>query len=284
MADRDSLPDGDDYYAILNLPRTATVDDIRHAYRTLGPAVHPDKLSHTLELASVRLPPNYPLASTFHRVQRAAAVLSDPLTRWAWDEHGEEGVKVAEKLRARLAWRTEQSARDYITRAVKANRQRSGADEQMEEEEDDDAKDSRDGSKQTAPRLGAGLQSLQSLSSSTRVVYAAQCLFAVWLSCSSVQSRRQSNLLPPIQQTTRPLHLQPPYPPPSILPPLLPRPHPPPPRLLLPPPLSRSAPVRHSDAQHGGRGDAQGRGWGWECVVDWVAAAVGVVGWLGCRL
>jgi len=169
MASPDSLPP-DDYYAILNLPRTATVDDIRHAYRTLGPAVHPDKLHHTLTLASVTLPPAYPLASTFHRVQRAAAVLSDPLTRWAWDKYGEEGVRVAEKLRVRLAWRTEQSARDYISRAVKANRQRSNANgPQQEEQREDDEEDG--SSKQAGQRLGAGLLSLQSLSSSTRVVY-----------------------------------------------------------------------------------------------------------------
>ena len=125
MSSSPALPH-DDYYAILNLPRTASLDDIRHAYRILGPAVHPDKLHHTLTLASVSLPPSFPLASTFHRVQRAAAVLSDPLTRWAWDEYGEDGVKAAEKLRARLAWRTEQSAREYIRNAVTADRQRSG--------------------------------------------------------------------------------------------------------------------------------------------------------------
>ena len=172
MASLDSLP-SDDYYAILNLPRTATVDDVRHAYRTLGPAVHPDKLHHTLSVASVTLPPTYPLASTFHRVQRAAAVLSDPLTRWAWDEYGEEGVRVAEKLRVRLAWRTEHSARDCIARAVKANRQRSGADEQMDEDETDEDSDATDSSRtrRRRQRLGAGLLSLQSLSSSTRVVY-----------------------------------------------------------------------------------------------------------------
>ena len=168
MASSDSLP-ADDYYAILNLPHTASVDDIRHSYRILGPAVHPDKLNHTLNLASVALPPAYPLASTFHRVQRAAAVLSEPLTRWAYDRYGEEGVRVAEKLRVRLAWRKEQSAREYIARTVKANRLRSNANAQHDEHREDDEDDC--GSKQTGQRLGAGLLSLQSLSSSTRVVY-----------------------------------------------------------------------------------------------------------------
>ena len=134
MASPDPLP-ADDYYAILNLPRTATVDDIRHAYRILGPAVHPDKLHHTLTLSSLSLPPSYPLASTFHRVQRAAAVLTDPLTRWAWDEYGEEGVRVAEKMRSRLAWRTEQSAREYIARTLQATGQRGSASERRREEE-----------------------------------------------------------------------------------------------------------------------------------------------------
>ena len=175
MSSSTALP-YDDYYAILNLPRTASLDDIRHAYRTLGPAVHPDKLHHTLALASVSLPPSYPLASTFHRVQRAAAVLSDPLTRWAWDEYGEEGARVAEKMRARLAWRTEQSARDFIARTVQANSQRAGANKRQQEErreaEEDDDDDVDDGSaKQSGRRLGPGLLSLQSLSSSSRVVY-----------------------------------------------------------------------------------------------------------------
>ena len=171
MASPDTPPP-DDYYAILNLPRTASVEDIRHAYRILGPAVHPDKLNHTLTLASVTLPPAYPLASTFHRVQRAAAVLSDPLTRWAWDEYGEEGVKVAEKMRVRLAWRTEQSAREHIARTVRSSRQRSSASEQQQEEQREDDDDDNGSKQQTGQRLGAGLLSLQSLSSSTRVVYA----------------------------------------------------------------------------------------------------------------
>lgn len=168
MASPDALPT-DDYYAILNLPRAATVDDIRHAYRILGPAVHPDKLHHTLTLSSISLPPSYPLASTFHRVQRAAAVLTDPLTRWAWDEYGEEGVRVAEKMRSRLAWRTEQSAREYIARTLQATRQRGSATERQREEEREDEEV---GATQPGHKLGAGLVSLQSLSSSTRVIYA----------------------------------------------------------------------------------------------------------------
>lgn len=38
--------DQEEYYALLNIPRTATQDEIRSAYRRLCRIYHPDRLAH----------------------------------------------------------------------------------------------------------------------------------------------------------------------------------------------------------------------------------------------
>jgi DnaJ-class molecular chaperone len=72
---------GKDYYAILQIPRTATQVDIRKAYRTLAIKYHPDK--NTAENA----------AELFKEVNEAYEVLSNEEERRVYDLHGEEGVK-----------------------------------------------------------------------------------------------------------------------------------------------------------------------------------------------
>ncbi len=67
-----------DYYAILELPQSATEEEIKHAYRTLARRYHPD--SRAEDVATV----------LFHEIQAAYAVLSDPVSRRAYDQRRAE--------------------------------------------------------------------------------------------------------------------------------------------------------------------------------------------------
>ncbi|EDQ88801.1 uncharacterized protein MONBRDRAFT_32622 [Monosiga brevicollis MX1] len=82
--------DTDNYYAVLNVPKEATADEIRAAFRRLCVFYHPDK--HTK-------PEAQELASTlFPKIQRAYAVLSDPQTRAIYDLYGAAGVEAGHEL------------------------------------------------------------------------------------------------------------------------------------------------------------------------------------------
>lgn len=66
-----------DYYKILGVPKTATTDDIKNAYRKLARKHHPD------------LNPNDPTAvKTFQQINEANEVLSDPEKRKKYDQYG----------------------------------------------------------------------------------------------------------------------------------------------------------------------------------------------------
>ncbi|KAI0790406.1 hypothetical protein C8Q75DRAFT_114809 [Abortiporus biennis] len=77
-------PEKEFYYTVLNLPTTASDYEIRDRYRQLSVLFHPDKQQdeRTKETASKR----------FLEVQKAYQVLSDPVTRQAYDLLGVEGL------------------------------------------------------------------------------------------------------------------------------------------------------------------------------------------------
>ncbi|KAJ3556184.1 hypothetical protein NM688_g2166 [Phlebia brevispora] len=81
------------YYAVLNLPKTATDHEIRDRYRQLSMLFHPDRQrSKEIEATAVK---------RFLEIQKAYEILSDPITRQAYDLFGLEGVKL---LSPRQAW------------------------------------------------------------------------------------------------------------------------------------------------------------------------------------
>jgi len=70
-----------DFYAILGVPRTATADDIKKAYRTLSKELHPDK--HKGDKGK---------EDTFKEVNEAYEVLNNPDKRKRYDQFGEAGA------------------------------------------------------------------------------------------------------------------------------------------------------------------------------------------------
>lgn len=79
-----------DYYKILGIDKTATEKDIKNAYRKLARKYHPD------------LNPNSADAkSHFQQINEANEVLSDPVKRKKYDQHGEDWKHADEFEKAR---------------------------------------------------------------------------------------------------------------------------------------------------------------------------------------
>ncbi|NWW24336.1 DJB13 protein, partial [Falcunculus frontatus] len=76
---RDAM--GLDYYAVLELDRGATTDDIKKAYRKLALKYHPLKCKEPSGL------------KRFQLLAEAYDVLSDPMKKGIYDKFGEEGLK-----------------------------------------------------------------------------------------------------------------------------------------------------------------------------------------------
>src|ERR1035437_1152732 len=72
-----------DYYEILGVPRSASQDDLKNAFRNLARKLHPD----------VNKEPD--AEERFKGVNEAYAVLSDADKRAAYDRYGVEGLKGA---------------------------------------------------------------------------------------------------------------------------------------------------------------------------------------------
>nr|CAH7736419.1 unnamed protein product [Callosobruchus chinensis] len=70
-----------DYYKILNIPRSATKDQIKKAYKLLALKWHPDKNPDKPEEACKR----------FREISQAYEVLSDPKKKKSYDLYGRDG-------------------------------------------------------------------------------------------------------------------------------------------------------------------------------------------------
>lgn len=81
-----------DYYKILEIPKTATTEDIKKAYRKLARKLHPD------------LNPNDKEANKkFQQINEANEVLSDPEKRKKYDQYGENWENAEQFERGRQA-------------------------------------------------------------------------------------------------------------------------------------------------------------------------------------
>jgi len=76
---------GESLYILLEVPRDATPEDIRRAYRKMALRHHPDK---NLDDPSA--------ADRFREISRAHFILSDEPKRAFYDRHGSQGVYVVE--------------------------------------------------------------------------------------------------------------------------------------------------------------------------------------------
>jgi molecular chaperone DnaJ len=73
-----------DFYAVLNVPREATDDDIKKSYRRLAMQWHPDKNGGSKEAED-----------KFKEISEAYDILRDPQKRAAYDRYGEAGLRGA---------------------------------------------------------------------------------------------------------------------------------------------------------------------------------------------
>ncbi|KAH8101824.1 DnaJ-domain-containing protein [Cristinia sonorae] len=81
------LPDEKEFlYTVLNLPKTASDYDIRERYKQLSIVFHPDK-QHNENSKVTAL-------QRFLEIQKAYEVLSDPISRQAYDMYGADGLKL----------------------------------------------------------------------------------------------------------------------------------------------------------------------------------------------
>ncbi|CAK1599753.1 unnamed protein product [Parnassius mnemosyne] len=78
---------GDSLYQILQLPKTATPEDVKKSYRKLALKYHPDKN-----------PNNPEAADKFKEVNRAHTILSDVTKRNIYDNYGSLGLYIAEQF------------------------------------------------------------------------------------------------------------------------------------------------------------------------------------------
>src|SRR5580692_4026654 len=86
------MADKRDFYEVLGVPKTASDDEIKKAYRKLARKFHPD-LNKSDSKAEVK----------FKEVQEAYDLLSDAKKRSAYDQYGHAGVNSAAAAEAAAA-------------------------------------------------------------------------------------------------------------------------------------------------------------------------------------
>lgn len=86
--DEEGGTDNTAFYAILNVPKEASPDDITKAYRKLAQVFHPDKHIDEAKRAQAQ--------ESFSKVQEAYEVLSDPQKRQIYDVYGKQGLRAGE--------------------------------------------------------------------------------------------------------------------------------------------------------------------------------------------
>ncbi len=72
-----------DYYEILGVPKTSTVEQIKKAYRSLALTHHPDRVAEDKKKAA---------EEKFKEISEAYGVLSDPQKRQMYDQYGHSGI------------------------------------------------------------------------------------------------------------------------------------------------------------------------------------------------
>ncbi|PVH95386.1 heat shock protein DnaJ, partial [Periconia macrospinosa] len=83
-----------DYYDVLVVPKNASTDEIKKAFRRLAIQHHPDKLksaSSTTDSTTTTRPSSTPastdIAATFRKIREAYETLVDPESRHRYDMH-----------------------------------------------------------------------------------------------------------------------------------------------------------------------------------------------------
>ncbi|GMU03289.1 molecular chaperone DnaJ [Corallococcus caeni] len=89
----------DDYYQILGVPRTASADDLKKAFRKLARQHHPDVN-----------PGDKGAEEKFKRINTAFEVLGDPKKRALYDEFGEDAEKIGFDEKKAAAYRQYRAA------------------------------------------------------------------------------------------------------------------------------------------------------------------------------
>ncbi|CAE6441760.1 unnamed protein product [Rhizoctonia solani] len=105
-------PVDESLYALFNLPKTATVEEIREKYKMLAVSLHPDKVRDEAHKEAMTV--------KFGQVKRAYEILTDPSKRAIYDLFGEEGLKT--KWDVGSKYKTEEELRNEYARLARAAR------------------------------------------------------------------------------------------------------------------------------------------------------------------
>lgn len=95
------MPEEKDLYALLEVPRTATAEEIKKAYRRLARKYHPDVN-----------PGDEEAEETFKEISLAFDILSDEKKRALYDEMGMEAAKIGWDPEKAAAWRQWRAGRE----------------------------------------------------------------------------------------------------------------------------------------------------------------------------